>query len=127
MTHMKEQEKAIIDREVSNASPSYPNFMAAKSGEPYYGGIGWGVENPKLVDPPSKLVDHVQRGNHVISFDRYKEAKFIDLTGEFKRTTDNKLDINPEIYHLMNQSSQKISIKNLDSQRQNFTKTFNNS
>ena len=36
------------------------------------------------------------------------------MTGQFKKQTDRKLNVNPELYHLLNQSSQRISIKSLD-------------
>lgn len=45
------------------------------------------------------------------------------MTGQFKRGTDKKLDINPEIYHLMNASAQRISIKSLDMHRQSILKS----
>jgi len=40
------------------------------------------------------------------------------LTGSFSNYNDKSLDINSEIYHLMNASAQRISIKSLDMQRQ---------
>lgn len=47
----------------------------------------------------------------------------MDLTGNFKRGTDKALDINPEIYHLMNASAQRISVKSLDMHKQSIQKT----
>lgn len=39
--------------------------------------------------------------------------------------TDKALDLNPNLFHLMNTSSQRISLKSLDMQRQTFQKQNN--
>jgi hypothetical protein len=64
---------------------------------------------------------------HVKHFDHTTGEKFIDLGGNFTKNADRGMDINPEIYHLMNTSAQRVSIKSLDMQRQSQHKTTSNS
>ena len=44
------------------------------------------------------------------------------MTGNFSFNDDKKLEINSEIFNLMNASAQRISIKSLDMQRQSLEK-----
>ena len=60
-------------------------------------------------------------------WDKQKDQRFINLTGEFTQQFDKKLELNPEIYHLMNASAQRISIKSLDMQRQSIQKSVRGS
>ena len=46
----------------------------------------------------------------------------MDLSGQFSEHADKQLKLNNEIYHLMNASAQRISIKSLDMQRQALVK-----
>lgn len=59
---------------------------------------------------------------HVKFWDKKPEQIFMDLSGKFSEQQEKQLNLNPEIYHLMNASAQRISIKSLDMQRQAIAK-----
>ena len=56
---------------------------------------------------------------HIKYWDKdHPHQKFLELSGKFTLHQDKQLDVNAEIYHLMNASAQRVSIKSLDMQRQ---------
>ena len=101
--------------------PNYPNFEPVKQGSGQkclLGSIGWGMDKGELKQEKSIcLNDSIDRA-HINFWDTSKNQKFNELTGSFTKAHDKTLDINPEIYHLMNASAQRVSIKSLDMQRQ---------
>ena len=78
----------------------YPNFESRES----LGKIGWGVDKPSLQNSPRSLNESMER-IHVKHWDNSENQKFIKLTGEFSASHDKSLQLNPEIYHLMNASA----------------------
>ena len=77
------------------------------------GNIGWGVDKATLQTSPVSVNDSIER-SHVKHWDKNDAQRFLKLAGEFVNSTDKKLELNPEIYHLMNASAQRISVKSLD-------------
>jgi hypothetical protein len=83
------------------------------------GQIGWGVQKPGLATP-NKTISEAREKYYINYWDNTKNQKFINLTGEFSSNINRKMEVNPEVYHLMNQSAQKMSIKSLDMQQRSF-------
>jgi len=81
------------------------------------GQIGWGITNPQLGQDKSLIVGEPVNKQHVKHWDTAQHQRFLHLTGKFIGGQDKQLEINPEIFHLMNTSAQRISIKSLDMQR----------
>lgn len=102
----KAKEGRTVDRFDQSPQPNYPNFEPVQQGTNQkipVGQVGWGVDKPSLASSPLGMNDH--RGNHVQYWDKSREQRFINLTGEFTQHSDKKLELNPEIYHLMNASA----------------------
>lgn len=107
-----------VDRFDQSPQPVYPNFETQKASM-QLGQIGWGVDKVTLQQSPVSVHDSIDR-SHVKHWDKVDNQRFLKLTGEFTSSNDKKLELNPEIYHLMNASAQRISVKSLDMQRQSF-------
>ena len=90
--------------------------------QPRMGEIGWGVgkfEAPKgQYNNYSEIMLENKNKNYVAYCNHLDNQKFTKLTGNFGMNDDKKLEINSEIFNLMNVSAQRISIKSLDMQRQ---------
>jgi hypothetical protein len=68
------------------------------------GQIGWGLDKASLQGSPTSVNDSIDRA-HVKHWDKVENQRFLKLTGEFSSSNDKKLELNPEIYHLMNASA----------------------
>jgi len=132
LDHLTKKAETNRSRYDQSPLPNYPNFEPVEKGikgdkaqNVQVGGIGWGVKKPELFQKQSRFyMENRTDRFHIQHWDKTDRQKFIDLTGSFTSSQDKQLDINPEIYHLMNASAQRISIKSLDMQRQSMQRSI---
>lgn len=127
---LQSQKRKNQERFDQSPQPNYPNFEPKKQAseaanvlsKPKIGDIGWGVK--QLQAPKghysnySNMMQENTGKNHVAYCNHLDNQKFTKMTGNFGANDDRKLEINGEIFNLMNASAQRISIKSLDMQRQ---------